>query len=94
MGISRIEELHYGVEDVAECVRFFEDFGLERAEPVHAGAMFTTPVGQQLSSAPARRSRAARRSRGGLDAPRGDLGGRRDARPWVSSATRWALTAR
>jgi Glyoxalase/Bleomycin resistance protein/Dioxygenase superfamily len=48
MGISRVEELHYGVEDVAECTRFFDDYGLERAEPVHAGAMFVTPVGQQI----------------------------------------------
>jgi hypothetical protein len=52
MGICRIEELHYGVEDVEECTRFFSDFGLEQGEPVHAGAMFTTPVGQQLHLRP------------------------------------------
>lgn len=52
MGICRIEELHYGVEDVEQCTRFFEDFGLERAEPVHAGAMFVTPAGQRLHLRP------------------------------------------
>jgi catechol 2,3-dioxygenase-like lactoylglutathione lyase family enzyme len=48
VGVCRIEELHYGVDDVEECVKFFGDFGLESAEPVYAGAMFVTPVGQQL----------------------------------------------
>ncbi|HEX3804417.1 MAG TPA: hypothetical protein VHV75_16425, partial [Solirubrobacteraceae bacterium] len=52
MGIRRIEELHYGVEDVEECTRFFSDFGLEQVEPVHAGAMFTTQVGQRLHLRP------------------------------------------
>ncbi len=52
MGICRIEELHYGVEDVEQCTRFFADFGLEQTEPVHAGVMFTTPVGQQLHLRP------------------------------------------
>lgn len=53
MGVCRIEELHYGVEDVEECARFFGDFGLVPAEPVHAGAMFVTAVGQQLHLHPA-----------------------------------------
>jgi catechol 2,3-dioxygenase-like lactoylglutathione lyase family enzyme len=52
MGICRIEELHYGVEDVEECTRFFVDFGLAQVEPVHAGALFVTPVGQQLHLRP------------------------------------------
>jgi catechol 2,3-dioxygenase-like lactoylglutathione lyase family enzyme len=48
MGISRIEELHYGVEDVGECIRFFEDFGLGEHE-LHDGAVvYRTPVGQKL----------------------------------------------
>src|ERR1700761_3235927 len=53
MGISRIEELHFGVEDVEECVRFFNDFGLSPAESEHAGALFVTPVGQKLYLRPA-----------------------------------------
>jgi hypothetical protein len=53
VGICRIEELHYGVEDVAECVRFFGDFGLEQVESMHQGAMFVTPVGQRLHLRPA-----------------------------------------
>lgn len=53
MGICRIEELHYGVEDVAQCTAFFSDFGLEQAEPEHAGALFVTPVGQRLHLRPA-----------------------------------------
>ncbi len=52
MGICRVEELHYGVEDVEECARFFNDYGLVQAEPVHAGAMFVTPAGQQLHMRP------------------------------------------
>jgi catechol 2,3-dioxygenase-like lactoylglutathione lyase family enzyme len=54
MGISRIEELHFGVEDVGECVRFFNDFGLtQTAESEHDGALFATPVGQKLYLRPA-----------------------------------------
>src|ERR1700722_3561045 len=53
MGVHRIEELHYGVEDVEQCTRFFSDFGLERSECESAGAMFVTPVGQRLHLHPA-----------------------------------------
>ncbi len=52
MGICRVEELHYGVEDVEECARFFNDYGLIQAEPVHDGVMFVTPVGQRLHMRP------------------------------------------
>jgi catechol 2,3-dioxygenase-like lactoylglutathione lyase family enzyme len=48
VGIVRVEELRFGVEDVAECVRFFDDFGLERVEDGAAGATFRTPAGQRL----------------------------------------------
>jgi catechol 2,3-dioxygenase-like lactoylglutathione lyase family enzyme len=48
MGISRIEEAHFGITDVRECVRFFDDFGLEQVEDGRAGATFRTPVGQHL----------------------------------------------
>lgn len=48
MGIVRLEELRFGVEDVAECVRFFDDFGLERVEHGRDGAVYRTPVNQSL----------------------------------------------
>lgn len=48
MGVCRIEELHYGVEDVAECTRFFGDFGLDQAELEGAVTVFVTPAGQRL----------------------------------------------
>jgi catechol 2,3-dioxygenase-like lactoylglutathione lyase family enzyme len=48
VGICRIEEVSFGVEDVAECVRFFTDFGLEEVESGTTGATFRTPVGQHL----------------------------------------------
>jgi hypothetical protein len=53
MGICRIEELHYGVEDVAECARFFSDFGLVQAESRSATAVFVTAAGQRLHLHPA-----------------------------------------
>jgi catechol 2,3-dioxygenase-like lactoylglutathione lyase family enzyme len=53
VGVCRIEELHYGVQDVEECIKFFVDFGLDAVEAAHAGAMFVTPVGQQLHLHPA-----------------------------------------
>lgn len=52
MGVSRIEELHFGVEDIEACDRFFRDLGLDPAEPAHAGVRFTTPVGQDLHLRP------------------------------------------
>jgi catechol 2,3-dioxygenase-like lactoylglutathione lyase family enzyme len=49
VGISRVEEVHFGVEDVEECVRFFADFGLaDTGLPDHGIARFSTPVGQRL----------------------------------------------
>ena len=54
MGICRIEEVHYGVEDVAECVSFFDDFGLIRApgtdgdDDTPTTATYLTPVGQRI----------------------------------------------
>jgi catechol 2,3-dioxygenase-like lactoylglutathione lyase family enzyme len=49
VAIERIEEVHFGVEDVAECVRFFDDFGLERVENGASGATFRTPAGQSVA---------------------------------------------
>ena len=48
MGILRIEDARFGVTDVAECVRFFRDFGLEELESGVRGATFVTPAGQRL----------------------------------------------
>lgn len=46
MAIDRLESVVYGVTDVAECVRFFDDFGLEQVEAGANGATFRTPVNQ------------------------------------------------
>jgi len=32
MTITRVERVVYGVADLGECTRFFEDFGLERVQ--------------------------------------------------------------
>jgi catechol 2,3-dioxygenase-like lactoylglutathione lyase family enzyme len=48
MGIRRIEELHFGVEEIGECIRFFEDFGLGDHETTETGIVYRTPVGQGL----------------------------------------------
>ncbi len=46
MTIQRVESLVYGVEDVAEGARYFEDWGLELVEKGQAGAVFRTPENQ------------------------------------------------
>ena len=48
MAILRIEELYFGVDDLARCVRFFDDFGLEPTEDGETGATFRTPANQYL----------------------------------------------
>jgi catechol 2,3-dioxygenase-like lactoylglutathione lyase family enzyme len=48
MGICRIEEVHFGVTDIPECVRFFSDFGLTQTEDDGSAAVFSTPAGQRL----------------------------------------------
>src|SRR6516225_7017430 len=42
MTIMRVERVVYGVSDLGECTRFFEDFGLEPME----GTRFATQTGQ------------------------------------------------
>jgi hypothetical protein len=42
MTITRVERVVYGVVDLGECTRFFEDFGLARL----AGTRFATQTGQ------------------------------------------------
>lgn len=46
MTIVRAERVVYGVTDLDECIRFFEDFGLERVTDKAPGARFTTQTGQ------------------------------------------------
>src|SRR6185503_18702399 len=46
MPIQRLEAITFGVEDVPQCTRFFEDFGLEPLERGATGAAFRTPENQ------------------------------------------------
>lgn len=48
MTIQRIESLVYGAEDVAEGIRYFEDWGLEAVENGSTGAIFRTPENQTI----------------------------------------------
>ncbi len=48
MGIQRIESVHYSVDDIAECVRFFDDFGLHPIDRDETRASFTTAIGQTV----------------------------------------------
>ncbi|MBQ0825905.1 VOC family protein [Streptomyces tagetis] len=48
MGIQRIESVTYGIDDLGECVRFFEDFGLLLVERTADHAVFATLTGQTL----------------------------------------------
>jgi hypothetical protein len=53
MAIDRIEELVFGVEDVATCARFYEDFGLESLEIGESGATLRTLANQRIQLRPA-----------------------------------------
>ncbi len=48
MGIQRIESVLYSVDDIGECIRFFEDFGLHPVERQDGTATFATPAGQTV----------------------------------------------
>ncbi|MGW8063151.1 VOC family protein [Streptomyces ziwulingensis] len=48
MGIQRIESVTYSIDDLGECVRFFEDFGLFLVERTDEHAVFETLTGQTL----------------------------------------------
>jgi catechol 2,3-dioxygenase-like lactoylglutathione lyase family enzyme len=48
MGIQRIESVTYGIDDLGECVRFFDDFGLFPVERTDEHAVFETLTGQTL----------------------------------------------
>jgi hypothetical protein len=46
MAIMRIEEVIYGVDDLAACTRFLDDAGLEKVAANDTAATFRTPVNQ------------------------------------------------
>jgi catechol 2,3-dioxygenase-like lactoylglutathione lyase family enzyme len=46
MTVMRVERVVYGVPNLDECVRFFEDFGLDPIAGDSPGARFVTQVGQ------------------------------------------------
>ncbi|GAA4823087.1 VOC family protein [Streptomyces ziwulingensis] len=48
MGIQRIESVTYSIDDLGECVRFFDDFGLHQVELTDEHAVFETLTGQTL----------------------------------------------
>lgn len=48
MGIQRIESVTYGIGDLDECARFFDDFGLFLVERTDEYAVFETLTGQTL----------------------------------------------
>ncbi|MFI5468770.1 VOC family protein [Streptomyces cacaoi] len=48
MGIQRVESVTYGIDELDECVRFFEDFGLFLVERTEEHAVFETLTGQTL----------------------------------------------
>lgn len=48
MPIQRVESITYGVEDVARCIQYFDDFGLELVERGSSGATFRTLTHQTV----------------------------------------------
>jgi catechol 2,3-dioxygenase-like lactoylglutathione lyase family enzyme len=44
--VMRVERVVYGVEDLSECVRFFEDLGLDPAPDIDGVVRFRTRAGQ------------------------------------------------
>src|SRR5262245_52132071 len=48
MTITRIEAVTFGVLDLSDCIRFFDDVGLEQVESGVSGATFRTPEGQMV----------------------------------------------
>lgn len=48
MGVARVEEVYFGVEDLPLCTKFFDDFGLEPVDSGEAGAVYRTPANQYL----------------------------------------------
>ena len=48
MSIDRVEGLVYGVEDINTCIRFLDDWGMEKVETGEPGAIFRTLENQKL----------------------------------------------
>ncbi|MFD5257307.1 VOC family protein [Streptomyces bobili] len=48
MGIQRIESATYSIDELDECIRFFDDFGLFLVERTDEHAVFETVTGQTL----------------------------------------------
>ena len=48
MPIMRIESLIYGVENLEICIKFLDDWGLEKIEETKLGAEFRTPDNQSI----------------------------------------------
>lgn len=46
MPVIRVESITFGVEDVARCVQYFQDFGLETLDKGEKGATFATATHQ------------------------------------------------
>lgn len=53
MGFTGIDALTYGVDDMAECIRFFGDWGLSKVEATDERAVFETQDGSQVIIRPA-----------------------------------------
>ena len=45
MNFTGIDQITYGVEDMQECVRFFDDWGLSKVSVDDDIAIFKSPVG-------------------------------------------------
>lgn len=48
MAILGIERVVYGVEDMAQCARFWDDYGLKRREPEGAALVWSVDSGSQV----------------------------------------------
>lgn len=48
MAVRSIESLRYGVEDIDACVKYFDDWGLEKLEAGKSGATFQTVDGSTI----------------------------------------------
>jgi catechol 2,3-dioxygenase-like lactoylglutathione lyase family enzyme len=53
MTVMRVERVVYGVSNLDECTRFFDDFGLERVGVEGSGVRFATRLGQIVDIRPA-----------------------------------------
>ena len=78
--LTGIDKVVYGVEDLAECMRFFRDWGLAPVGEGDGRATFETLDGAEVSCAPSRTPRS-RRLRGGLDLAASRLGSGASAAP-------------